>query len=463
MFYHKTLLAMVAVLFFLLPVSYAVAADTDEDISSIFCKDMAKAETYEEKQFESYKMLIPGDDGWIFRTETDLISDFTFTREGVQNMRDLNQAFESRGIKLVFFMTPTRGLVHGQHISDEDKKRFGFTNINKAWENYTSAINDLRKEGLDVVGVQRQKSDESFFYKRDHHWNANGARISAGELANYIKNMSEFQDIEKVSFVTKDGEDDKFMGVSKKVFKKICNTNQPAENIQRKYTERAVETAGQQDLFGDVKSPEIVLMGTSNSTMEPSYANFEGFFKEALVADVLNMSVSGGGLDTAMLAYFNSNDYKQNPAKIAVWEVPSYYQVSNHGKFFREAIPAAYGSCSNPVVEAKGVRLDDKTTIAMSKLADHKIHGRDYYLNVRFSKPVLKPFSVEFLNLKNREKHRFHHSNRYAIEKDFFLRLENDKDNALDKVIITVPKELFGLTADMRICQQPKATFFAKK
>ncbi len=458
---------LIAASVFFISAAPVAAAGQNEDISSIFCEKMQDADIYDDRQFESYRMLIPGDDGWIFRTKTDLISDFTISREALQNMRDLNHAFETRGIKLVYFTQPTRGLVHGHHIHPDDRKRFNFSDIDKSWTSYWALINDLRKAGIAAVGLQRPKPDESFFYKRDHHWNADGARLSAFALADYIKKIPEFKNIEKVSFVTKDLEEDEFYGVSKKVFKKICGTSQPPEHIIRKVTEHAVEAGSKDDLFGEVKIPEIVLLGTSNSTMEPSYANFEGFLKEALGTDVLNMSVSGGGLDTAMLAYFNSENYKKNPAKIAIWEAPAYYEISNQGKLFREAIPAAYGSCEKPVAEAKGVKLEDKTVIAMSKLADKKIYGNNHYLNIHFSQPVLKPFNVEFFNLKGRDKHRFQHSNRYAQERDFFLRLGNEKDNPLDKVILSVPKELMGLSVDAKICQQPGSGFslffFAKK
>ena len=439
-----------------------------EDVSDLFCTDMQNPDVYDDRNFESYKMLIPGKDGWIFRTETDLKSDFSLTRDALDNLRDLNQVLNSRGIDLVMLIAPTRGLVHGENLRPEDMEKYNFTNIDKAWDSYRSSLESIKKEGIAVVGIPRPEQGTSFFYKRDHHWNADGAKFSAEVLAAYIKNLPAYKKVEKQAFVTKDGEDMELPGVSKKVFKKIGNTNQAPEASVKKITELA-EASGESDaLFGDAKIPDIVLMGTSNSTQEPSFANFEGFLKEALSADVLNMSVSGGGLDTAMLAYFNSDYYKKNPAKIAIWEIPSYYDISNNAKFFREAIPAAYGGCRNMVAEQNGVELDDKSVIVLSKLAKKKIWGANHYLYLNFSEPVAKPFNANFLYTKSRDKYRFAHSTRYPSDREFYYRLDNQKDSPLDKIVLNVPKEFMGLRVDAKICEQQKldvqpASFFIKR
>ncbi|MCF8495538.1 MAG: hypothetical protein K9G62_02595, partial [Alphaproteobacteria bacterium] len=61
--------------------SLAVAADASNpasgDISGIFCDDLAKEDIYDKNKFEAYKMLVPGTDGWIFRTSRDLSSRFS--------------------------------------------------------------------------------------------------------------------------------------------------------------------------------------------------------------------------------------------------------------------------------------------------------------------------------------------------------------------------------------------------
>jgi alginate biosynthesis protein AlgX len=426
----------------------------EEDISSLFCAETQNGSAYDGHNFESYKMLVPGTGGWIFRTENDLRMDFSLDSEAARNMRELNEALQKRGVQLVTLLTPTRGLMHGDHLRPEDQKKFGYAK-DAAWRSYRSMVEGLRSDGLSVVSLDPIQPGEDFFYKRDHHWNASGSRTAARAVAAYIKQLPAYSAIEKMAFTTKDGPAFEFMGVSKKVFKALCNTEQPPERAIQKVTERQQENAGAGDLFGDPVPPRIVLMGTSNSTQEPSYANFEGFLKEELSADILNMSVSGGGLDTAMIAYLNTDHYKQTPAKVAIWEVPSYYDLSKDDSFFREAIPAAYGTCNEPVAAVERLPLEEKTLTAMSRLAGKEISGRGYYLHLNFSKTVSKPFNVMLMYEKDREKYRFAHSSRYPWNKEFYLRLDDDKKSSLSKVVLTVPKELLGNSVDVKICRQP--------
>jgi alginate biosynthesis protein AlgX len=426
-----------------------------EDISLIFCEAMGQEKLYDENNFDSYKMLIPGKKDWIFRSQSDLRSDFALTDEALDHMEELNNVFRSRGIQLVILLTPTRGLMHYDFIKEEDRRKYGLGNINAAWKSYWRSIESMRNRGIHVVGIERAPADEPFFYKRDHHWNPDGAQKAAQALAQYIQKMPAYDMIEKAEYITRDDGTHDFYGVSKKVFRKLCNSKQPPERIVKRITERTSAANDQSDLFGDVKNPEIVLLGTSNSTMEPSFANFEGFLKEELSADILNMSVSGGGLDTAMISYLNSDFYRDSPAKIAIWEIPSYYDISNQDYFFREATAAAYGSCDkNMIAERKDAVLEDPSFLALDKLSSHKVSGDNYYVKVNFSKPVEKSFHVDLRYVKNRDKYRFQRSGRYPYDKQFYVSLREDKKEYLDKIVLTVPPEIQGSTVSVQLCEK---------
>src|SRR5690606_1138523 len=189
----------------------------------------------------------------------------------------------------------TRGMMHGEHLRPGDVKKYNYAQ-GPAWDSYNAAAESIRKTGFHAVTLPRPEPGTPFFYKRDHHWAPDGARIAARALADHVKTLPEYADIPKTAFTTRAGEPADFTGVSKKVFQKLCGTRQQPERITRAITERADGASGAEDLFGDPAPPQIVLLGTSNSTPEPSHANFAGFLKEALSADILNLSVSGGGL-----------------------------------------------------------------------------------------------------------------------------------------------------------------------
>lgn len=434
-----------------------------EEVQALFCTGMQDESLYDKHGFDSYKMLVPGMNGWIFRSESDFRNDFTIPDEKLDDLEELSRTLRAHGTELVMLVTPTRGLVHSQYITDADKKRYGLTDIDKIWKSYWSGIESIRSRGIHVVGIGKPGPEMPFFYRKDHHWNPYGAQQSARAIAEYVKKLDVYAEIPKVEYTTyEDGVYD-FYGVSKKVFKRICDTRQPPERIIKKITEKASVAEGADELFGDTSQPEIVLLGTSNSTMEPSMANFEGFLNESLSADILNMSVSGGGLDTAMISYLNSEQFKSRPAKIAIWEIPGYYDLSNHDRFFREAIPATYGSCeNNPVASSKGRKITEKTIIGLDKLAGRGISGKDYYLSLNFSAPITEPLTVDFRYVKNRDKYKFDRSGRYPHDGTFYVALHPEKKEQLEKIVLNFPDEAKGKTVDIILCRKDEKTLLGK-
>ncbi|NCC20844.1 MAG: hypothetical protein EOM26_00105 [Alphaproteobacteria bacterium] len=429
--------------------------ESAEDIRAIFCPAIEDEARYDRNGFESYKMLIPGTDGWIFRTETDLMTSLRLSKRGVENIRALNKAFEEKGINLVMLVLPTRGMIHYRNVRDEERLKYGFTDIDGVWADYRAAIGQIREAGVDTFALKPPAEGEPFYYKRDHHWNSEGARNAAEQLAAFVKTLPDFQDVPRKEYRTVEAGEVAFDGVSKKVFRKLCGTGQPPETVTVRITEPVNATSGEDALFGEPEIPRIVLLGTSNSTMVPSYANFEGALREALGADLVNMSVSGGGLDTALISYLNSDYYKEHPATIAIWEVPIYYDISNQTGIFREALPAIYGSCGESAVVREAVHLDDKSVIALNRLArEERISGGGYYVHVRFEEPVRDWWALDLrYDSRDRDYYKFRRVEQYPHDGDFYLRLDDRKSGDLDKVVMRVPAGMVGMEARIEVCK----------
>lgn len=432
--------------------TYAGAA-TDTYVEDLFCENTKNQEMYDENQFESYKMLIPGTDGWIYRSESDLRQNFSLDTRTLRNLEQLNEALNMHGTQLVMLLTPTRGMMHPSHLKEEALREFHYDK-DAAWKSYYSTADSIRKLGIQVVTLNPVAENESFFYKRDHHWNPDGAKKAANAVADYLKKQPGYKDIAKTEYVTKSGEDYDFEGVSKKVFRKLCKTDQPTERIKIQRTEKVDAAAGADALFGEAAAPDIVLTGTSNSTQIPSHANFEGFLKEALSVDVVNMSISGGGLDTAMLDYLGSPFYRDHPAKYLIWEVPSYYDISNHSIFFREAIPLAYGQCQGKgLIDQSTVQLSEGSELLLSRLESKKITGSDYYIHLSFKKPALKPFKMDLRYKGNRDRFRFDAKPGDAGVGPYLMVLDDDKKQYLEKIVLWSPDENLGNTVTVSICK----------
>lgn len=423
-------------------------------IDDIFCPALSNPETYA-KKYKAYERLVPGEDGWIFRTSRDLVSDFSISTQTRTFLKDIQDAFAEKGITFVMLYVPTRGMVHFKYIKQEYRKQFGFTDIDAVWNTYDHVISDTKAEGTNIVGIPKELAGSNFFYKRDHHWNQAGAKIGAKVLAAYIKTLPVYQTLRKTDFKTQEQGPYQFNGASDKVFSKVCGTVQPSETIVKQETVPFKISDREESLFGIEADPEVVLLGTSNSTLEPSFSNFEGFLKEILGTDILNLSVSGGGIDTAMLSYLNSDHYKKGKAKLVIWEVPGYYALDRHIGLFRQAIPAITGNCTHkPVAMKQDIILSENTETVLDKLKDLEVFGHDYYLHFKFSKPIADPFLVDLRYVKDRDKYTLKRSNRYPFDRDFYLALKDSKQTPVEKVVLEIPDTLKGMTVTSSLCKK---------
>ena len=98
----------------------------------------------------------------------------------------------------------------------------------------------------------------------------------------------------------------------------------------------ALSNAAADDLFADLPEPQIVLVGTSNSKGRLKF-NFDGFLAHYVGAAVNNKAKSGGGFGGALKDYLSSEDFKQSPPKVLVWEIPGYYSL-NETAFFDDLL-----------------------------------------------------------------------------------------------------------------------------
>jgi alginate O-acetyltransferase complex protein AlgJ len=93
-----------------------------------------------------------------------------------------------------------------------------------------------------------------------------------------------------------------------------------ADRLQQRETHAA--EAGGDDLFGDSDLP-VALVGTSYSA-NPSW-NFAGALREHLQRDLANYAEEGGGPLVPMLKYLQSEELKNDPPQLVIWEFPERY------------------------------------------------------------------------------------------------------------------------------------------
>lgn len=237
-------------------------------------------------------------------------------------------------------------------------------------------------------------------------------------------------------------------------------------------TERAVEN---QDLFA-AETPFVVLTGGSFSGEQ---YNFAGILSEALGQEVVNNSVSGGGLFVALQDYL-LNTSAESRAKVIIWEYrmtdASNANMQENFTPFRELIPSLYGACSTEMSLAPSttvvpattlVRLvsthTDSTEVASKTLSiletpdNSNIQGENYYLHLRASDLSLVEFDIILTHQDGSvDRAPIDRSTRVSNTGEFFLELLRKITSPLREVSLTVPAGVTG-TIDAQICKMPGA------
>ena len=95
-----------------------------------------------------------------------------------------------------------------------------------------------------------------------------------------------------------------------------------------------------------------MLVGTSNSHRDEGKPelNFDGFLRQALAREVLDVAFPGAGVYGSLEAYLLSSEYRRTPPKVLLWETT--YMSWHHRKSLeteqRQVLPSVYGACSEP-------------------------------------------------------------------------------------------------------------------
>lgn len=297
------------------------ATEPQPDMETAVC---AKARDLSAYRSKSLALLVPGADGFLFRSRIDM-RDYGPLKSGPKKeLLKVVAALRERGTEVVLVVPPPRPVADRARLLASEVAALGY-DVAAADAGYEAMLEDLRASGVhvaDVLGRARAGlgADEPFYLRRDIHWSSDGARIAAEAAAETIRGLPLAGSLERRAFVTEPrevGDADEKLG---EALEKICDVDVPPE---RETFYRTTETDAEAGLFDD-RPPEVVLVGTSFSHRGDDDPNFSGFLRQALSARVLNASEEGGGFEGSMSAYLRSDAFRDDPPKVIVWEFPPY-------------------------------------------------------------------------------------------------------------------------------------------
>ncbi|MFJ1336594.1 alginate O-acetyltransferase [Pseudomonas caricapapayae] len=326
------------------------------------CPEAHDASRYTTRYQQNFTTLVQAQGDWLFRTREDLRTEFQTTPAGYKRLQQLHDAFKARGIELVVVYQPTRGLVNRNMLKPAEKAAF---NYEKALGNYRAMLARFSKMGYNVPDLSPLTNEQlaaadqgkDFYFRGDQHWTPYGAERAAKIVADTVHNMPAFADVPKREFEShKSGRMGK-TGTLHNVAGQLCGTSYAVQYMDQFITEPKGES-GSDDLFGDSGNPHITLVGTSHSGKN---YNFSGFLEQYIGADVLNVAFPGGGLEGSMIQYLGSEDFKNNPPKILIWEFSPLYRLDQE-TIWRQMLALLDNGC-----EGKPAQMHASATLKPGK------------------------------------------------------------------------------------------------
>ncbi len=443
---------LAALIPFFLPVLFgqtASAADTSAALAPAYsaqpccelCPAAADEANYRDGDLPSLWPLVTGRDGWVFRSKTDMTTEFGPEDKSLRMLSLFAKALKARGTTLMMIYLPSRGVMSQQYVQ-------GPFDYEQAVEGYRAALARFRQQGVDAAPLDTLvgHTDGDFFLKRDMHWNQVGARATAKVVADYALQHYPFvRQLPKVEYTTQVAEYIPVDGIWHRAISQLCHQGYPA---QYSYT---TVTHPKDDLFGqDDTQPGIVLVGTSFSASVSQRANFEGYLKQSLSRDVLNVAMSGGEESGAWLEYLPTELFQKSPPKLVLWELPSHYTMKDKS-LFRQLIPLVNNGCEN-----KPLLLSKKVSLAPGAPSNELVFNqsllsypsRDLVMDMKLSDPDVHQMDVgiwyangeqETLNVKQNKRANTGGRFVFNLSQDEYLGNQHFISLDLQKIISTKP------------------------
>lgn len=434
------------------------------DLDCLLCPGLADPVHYGEGIMKSMKYVAPGKDTWLFRSEVDLSNDFGIPPAMRPQFKRLMDAFHARGTQVVIAVQPTRGIMHRDKVRADSAYGFDFTTARR---NLASFLDQLRAGGAvvpDILPLVDSPPEQDYFFRRDHHWTPAGAMHTARLVADSIRQQPFYADLSKKQYRTEPGVMVPKDGTMSRALKKICGNNYGFQYARGFQTVPAGDDLGA--LFDEQSSQEVVLVGTSNSAArddDTKNYNFDGYLKEYLSVDILNVALPGAGQEGALLNYLQSPDYTPDaPPKLIIWELPASFRLEDP-LMYRQLLPAIAGGCAKGQVLGerkselpalpRGQRYELLSNGGAQRL---DLRGKPGFLDIKLADKNLKDFYVIVYYDNGQRDKQWYRREAIVAGGQYYLELSQDaayRDANLLSVFIEPTEDLAAPVAvETRLC-----------
>lgn len=273
--------------------------------------------------------VVLGRDQWLYSDEefNPIVNEQQNLQGNYALVEGVRQTLKEKGVKLVMAIVPAKVRLYPEHL-DEVKPSSIHQNLYQDFHARVAADKILAPDLLGPL-QQAKQNGQQVFLRTDTHWTPEGAEIAANTLAKTIAEQSPLSG-EPQRFVTTPAEKVTHKGDLRLFLPldPLFENMMPApEPLLKRNTVAAEQPAGDDALFANSEVP-VALIGTSYSA-NPNW-NFVGALKQALHSDVVNYAEDGHGPILPMLSYLKSDDFKNSPPQVLIWEFPERYLPVNN-------------------------------------------------------------------------------------------------------------------------------------
>lgn len=253
---------------------------------------------------------VSGRGGWLFTAEE--FTEPNDTRDFPAELARVGTALAADGITLIPVIVPDKARMHAHRLKRGRSEGFE--------SRYDTALSMIREVGLIEIDLREALRFEDSFMRTDTHWSPEGAQRAAAIIAEAMGDMTLPQaQVDTVAKGATPFEGDLLPFVATGRFRDRVG---PAAEFINTFDTSVTSSGG---LFGVADIP-VALVGTSYSAKADFH--FEGFLKQALQADVLNLSRVGQGPFKPMDAFLKERSDLSSLPSIVVWEIPERFLTS---------------------------------------------------------------------------------------------------------------------------------------
>jgi len=268
---------------------------------------------------EGFQGVLAGSDGWLFSAE-EFEEDLGYLDGGFDELvAAVHDTLATRGIGLVVVVVPSKTRILESRLG---RIRIPET-VGGRYQALLEILNGLSVPKVDLVSVfAAYQGDEELYLRTDSHWSQAGAKQAAESTALVVRSIVSDLPTATVSTTTtgqtmREGDLMSYLPARGTSLRPIP----PPESMPT--LETVVDSGA--GLF-DTPSIPVAIVGTSYSA-EPAF-HFEGFLKQALSADVINLALEGKGPFKPMDEALQGTILEDTGVRVVVWEIPERYVPS---------------------------------------------------------------------------------------------------------------------------------------